>query len=76
MHSSLTIVGLASVACSMALSPQTIIANSDMAGLGWTQSYDTGYTDGNGAYAGGSESMHLVAHKGKLGYSKLLLMWH
>jgi len=32
----------------------------------WTQSYDAGYTDGNGAYAGGSEIMHLAAHKGKL----------
>jgi len=32
----------------------------------WTQSYDAGYRDGNGAYAGGSEIMHLAAHKGKL----------
>ena len=32
----------------------------------WEQSYDAGYTDGKGAYAGGSEIMHLVAHKGKL----------
>lgn len=32
----------------------------------WTQSYDAGYTDRNGAYAGGSEIMHLAAHKGKL----------
>jgi len=33
---------------------------------GWTQSYKAGYTDSNGAYAGGSEIMHLVPHLGKL----------
>ena len=32
----------------------------------WVQSYDAGYTDAKGAYAGGSEIMHLAAHKGKL----------
>ena len=32
----------------------------------WEQSYDAGYTDRSGAHAGGSEIMHLVAHKGKL----------
>jgi len=32
----------------------------------WRQSYDAGYTDRQGAYAGGSEIMHLVAHKGRL----------
>ncbi len=32
----------------------------------WKQSYDAGYLDRSGAYAGGSEIMHLVAHKGKL----------
>ena len=36
------------------------------AGAEWTQSYDAGYADGGGAYAGGSEIMHLAAHKGKL----------
>ncbi|HIG80536.1 MAG TPA: hypothetical protein EYQ62_02585, partial [Verrucomicrobiales bacterium] len=30
------------------------------------QSYDAGYLDKNGAYAGGSEIMHLAAHKEKL----------
>ncbi len=34
--------------------------------LGWTQSYKAGYTDPGGKYAGGSEIMHLVPHKGKL----------
>ena len=32
----------------------------------WSQSYDAGYVDENGAWAGGSEIMHLAAHKGKL----------
>ena len=32
----------------------------------WMQSYDAGYIDRNGAYAGGAEIMHLAAHKGKL----------
>jgi len=32
----------------------------------WTQSYDAGYADSKGAYAGGSEIMHLVPHKRKL----------
>ena len=34
--------------------------------VGWRQSYDAGYLDEKGAYAGGSEIMHLVSHKGKL----------
>ncbi len=33
---------------------------------GWTQSYKAGYADSGGAYAGGSEIMHLVPHGGKL----------
>jgi hypothetical protein len=33
---------------------------------GWKQSYKPGYADGNGKYAGGSEIMHITAHKGKL----------
>jgi len=32
----------------------------------WSQSYDAGYEDLKGAYAGGSEIMHIVSHKGKL----------
>ncbi len=32
----------------------------------WSLSYDAGYRDENGAYAGGSEIMHIVAHQGKL----------
>jgi len=32
----------------------------------WVQSYTAGYTDANGAWAGGSEIMHLVPHRGKL----------
>jgi len=33
---------------------------------GWTQVYDAGHRDANGAWAGGSEVMHLVSHKGRL----------
>jgi hypothetical protein len=33
---------------------------------GWAWSYAAGYTDSNGRYAGGSEILHLVTHKGKL----------
>ena len=32
----------------------------------WSQSYDAGYLDARGAWAGGSEIMHLASHKGKL----------
>ena len=34
--------------------------------LRWTQSYQAGYKDQNGLFAGGSEIMHIVSHKGKL----------
>ncbi|KPK65920.1 MAG: hypothetical protein AMK73_01525 [Planctomycetes bacterium SM23_32] len=33
---------------------------------GWERSYEAGYTDSRGHYAGGSEVLHLVGHKGKL----------
>ena len=42
------------------------IAGDEMAPARWEQSYDAGYVDSRGAYAGGSEIMHLVAHKAKL----------
>jgi hypothetical protein len=42
------------------------LADDKEAPARWLQSYDAGYIDANGAYAGGSEIMHLVAHKGKL----------
>jgi hypothetical protein len=32
----------------------------------WQRSFSAGFTDDNGAWAGGSEIMHLAAHKGKL----------
>ena len=32
----------------------------------WLQSYDAGYLDTKGHWAGGSEIMHLASHKGKL----------
>ena len=34
--------------------------------LRWTQSYQAGYNDNNGNFAGGSEIMHIVSHKGKV----------
>ena len=34
--------------------------------LGWEQSYKAGYRDRQGAWAGGSEIMHIKAHKGML----------
>ena len=34
--------------------------------MGWKQSYKAGYTDNNGHYAGGSELLHIISHKGKL----------
>ena len=43
------------------LTPMTLHAEAE-----WHQSYDAGYIDANGAYAGGSEIMHIVAHQGKL----------
>jgi len=45
---------------------QTADAADGAARVDWSQSYKAGYTDDKGAYAGGSEIMHLVAHKGKL----------
>jgi len=44
----------------------TAIAADTPARVDWTQSYEAGYTDSKGAYAGGSEIMHLVAHQRKL----------
>ena len=32
----------------------------------WIQSYNSGYIDKKGNFAGGSEIMHLVSHKGKI----------
>ena len=33
---------------------------------GWERSYQAGVTDRNGQYMGGSETMHIVSHKGRL----------
>ena len=35
-------------------------------GLAWERSFEAGYVDDHGAYAGGSEIMHIVSHQGKL----------
>ena len=47
----------------LAVCSGTILAEEP---AGWVQSYDAGYVDSQGAYAGGSEIMHLAAHRGKL----------
>lgn len=57
---SLAILGLALAAAAQEATAQ------DVARVDWVQSYDAGYRDRNGAYAGGSEIMHLVPHQGKL----------
>lgn len=51
---SLAIIGFVFVACGVAAAQQTTTAADTVARVDWTQSYDAGYTDGNGAYAGGS----------------------
>jgi len=66
VNKSLAIIGLVFVACDIAEAQQTIAATGAGARADWTQSYEAGYFDGNGAYAGGSEIMHLIPHKGKL----------
>ncbi len=62
------IIGLAVIVCGIAgaSGQQAITATDAGARVDWTQSYDAGYRDGNGAYAGGSEIMHLIPHQGKL----------
>jgi poly(A) polymerase len=61
-------MGLATIACIAVWVPtqQAVTATRTVIRVDWTQSYEAGYTDSNGAYAGGSEIMHLVPHKGKL----------
>ncbi|MEM7010041.1 MAG: NIPSNAP family protein [Verrucomicrobiota bacterium] len=44
----------------------TILIDITVAEPKWNQSYSAGYTDKNGEWAGGSEIMHLAAHKEKL----------
>ncbi|MFP6692890.1 MAG: hypothetical protein VB875_07725, partial [Pirellulales bacterium] len=60
---------LAAVACPVieaAAEPQSAPASGDEVRYRWVQSYDAGYNDDKGAWAGGSEIMHLARHKGKL----------
>ncbi len=57
---SLATIGLAVIACG------SDSASARQPGGAWTQSYDAGYVDTGGAYAGGSEIMHLVPHKKRL----------
>jgi len=68
VNTSPAMIGLAMIACGVVRAPaeQTLAASGDGVRVDWARSYEAGYTDGNGAYAGGSEIMHLVPHKGKL----------
>ena len=43
-----------------------LIAGSLVAQNDWIQSYNSGYIDTKGKFAGGSEIMHLVSHKEKI----------
>ena len=43
-----------------------LFAGSSVAQNKWIQSYNSGYIDKKGKFAGGSEIMHLVSHKGKI----------
>jgi poly(A) polymerase len=56
-----TALATAAIATSVARTPA-----ADSAHAGWTQSYAAGYADTNGIYAGGSEIMHIVSHRGVL----------
>ncbi len=62
------VIGLTLVVCGIvrAAEQRAITDAGPGARVEWTQSYDAGYRDSNGAYAGGSEIMHLAPHKGKL----------
>ncbi len=67
VNKSHVIVVLAVIACGAVDAAQSETAIDDSAlRLPWTQTYNSGYTDSDGAYAGGSEIMHLVPHGGKL----------
>ncbi|MFP6874881.1 MAG: NIPSNAP family protein [Verrucomicrobiales bacterium] len=57
----LAVAGLAPLACADKNSSLSAPEKAQ-----WQQSYSAGFTDDNGAWAGGSEIMHLAAHKGKL----------
>lgn len=56
-----------SVGCTPQSSPATVNKNPLSTETNqWVHSYNAGYVDRNGAWAGGSEIMHLVAHDGRL----------
>lgn len=43
-----------------------IVATADEVTVGWQRSFEAGYTDSSGRYAGGSEVIHIVPHKQRL----------
>ena len=55
-------VSIASISASDGLGQKSITQKA----AGWVLSYDAGYLDEQGSYAGGSEIMHLASHQGKL----------
>ncbi len=61
----LAVLGLALVACTRTPAGQERAPDTGSR-IDWTPSYDAGYVDRRGAYAGGSEIMHLAPHRGRL----------
>ena len=62
-----TVTRLGLIAILIACATDAVGQDSDADGSGrWVLSYDAGYVDEQGAYAGGSEIMHLAAHNEKL----------
>jgi hypothetical protein len=62
----LAMIGWAAIACGSAVALAQQAFDADSTRVDWTQSYAAGHTDDGGAYAGGSEIMHLVPHKKRL----------
>lgn len=63
----LTVARLALISILIAYATDVVGQQSDTGENGrWVLSYDAGYVDAKGTYAGGSEIMHLAAHNGKL----------
>jgi len=61
LNVSKVIVPVAAIVCALGCAWADVSAHG-----GWTHSYAAGYVDANGVYAGGSEIMHIVPHKGRL----------
>lgn len=68
MCCNLNVVGLLRISNAVLLTALVLLGRQVVAEqpARWVQTYDAGYVDAQGAYAGGSEIMHLTAHGGKL----------